>query len=224
MPETTRVLTPSAAQAYYDRFGKKQDNQGFYEDPPLEDLIAHSDFATAESVFELGCGTGKLAARLLEKHLPPSASYLGCDLSSVMIGLARDRLEPYAERARVASAEPAVRFPLADHSTDRIVSSYVLDLLSEADIRRFFSEAHRTLKPGGKVCLASLTWGIRLLPRIVSALWMLVFRLNPSTVGGCRPIHLRSFIEPQQWQVVHQRVLAPFGIPSEVLILETRRG
>jgi len=26
-------MTASEAEAYYDRFGKKQDSQGFYEDP-----------------------------------------------------------------------------------------------------------------------------------------------------------------------------------------------
>ena len=29
------MLDPAAVQAYYDRFGKKQDSQGFYEDLAL---------------------------------------------------------------------------------------------------------------------------------------------------------------------------------------------
>lgn len=218
MPDKHRVLSLSAAQAYYDRFGKKQDSQGFYEDPALDDLIAHATFKDAQSVFEFGCGTGKFAVRILENHLPPSASYLGSDVSPIMIGLAEQRIEAYAGRAQVTLSDGSVRFPLPDHSVDRVVSNYVLDLLSEENIRKFFSEAHRTLIPGGKVCLASLTRGTNLPSRIVSSLWTAVFRLSPAIVGGCRPIRFDAFVDPQQWHVVHKSILTPFGVPSEVLV------
>lgn len=222
MPRKDRVLSPSDAQAYYDRFGKKQDSQGFYEDPALNDLVAHASFQDARRIFEFGCGTGKFAKRLLEKCLPPSASYFGCDISPVMVSLAQRRLDVYGERAKVVVSVGAVRFPLADHSVDHIVSSYVLDLLSEPAIKRFFSESRRVLTPGGKVCIASLTRGVNVSSRIVSSLWMLIFRLGPAYVGGCRPIRIDAFVNPQEWRVVHRRVVTPFGVPSEVLILEMK--
>lgn len=139
-----------------------------------------------------------------------------------MIGLAKRRLEAYGERVQVVLSEGAVRFPLPDHSVDRVVSSYVLDLLSEADIGRFFAEARRVIMPGGKACIASLTGGVNFPSRIVSSLWMSIFRLSPAIVGGCRPIHVDACIDPQVWQVEHRRVVTPFGVPSEVLILETK--
>lgn len=222
MPSKDHVLSPSAAQAYYDRFGKKQDSQSFYEDPALNELVAHASFQDSRCVFEFGCGTGKFAGRLLEKYLPPSASYFGCDISPVMSGLAKRRLEVYGERAQVVLSDGAVRFPLPEHSADRVVSSYVLDLLSEADIERFFSESHRVMMPGGKVCIASLVRGVNIPSRIVSSLWMSVFRLSPALVGGCRPIQVDAFVNPQEWQVVHRRIVTPFGVPSEVLILEMK--
>jgi ubiquinone/menaquinone biosynthesis C-methylase UbiE len=224
LPDKERLLDPAAARAYYDRFGKKQDSQGFYEDPALDDLVAHALFQSARHVFEFGCGTGKLASRLLDKHLPSSANYLGCDVSPVMIGLAKRRLEAYGGRALVVLSDGAVRFPLADCSVDRIVSSYVLDLLSQADIACFFSEARRVIMPGGKVCIASLARGVNLPSRIVSFLWMAIFRLNPAIVGGCRPIHVLACIDPLEWRVVHERVVTPFGVPSEVLILEAKEA
>jgi ubiquinone/menaquinone biosynthesis C-methylase UbiE len=220
MPQRNQILTPSAAQAYYDRFGKKQDSQGFYEDPALDELVAHAKFEDSRSVFEFGCGTGKFAARLLESCLPPSTSYLGCDLSPVMIGLAEDRLREQGDRAKVVSCDGPIRFPLSEGSVDRVVSNYVLDLLSEADISRFLSESHRVLLPGGRVCIASLTRGVDLRSRIVSSVWRSVFRLRPALVGGCRPIRLDSFVDPREWRVLHRGVVTPFGVPSEVLILE----
>ncbi len=222
VPKKKRVLDSASVQAYYDHFGKKQDSQGFYEDPALDDLVAHASFPDARHVFEFGCGTGKLAASLLEKHLPFSTSYLGCDVSPVMIGLTKRKLATYGERAQAVLSDGAVWFPLSDRSVDRVVASYVLDLLSEADIGQFFAEAHRVMMPGGKVCIASLTRGINVPSRIVSSLWMSVFRLSPALVGGCRPIHVDDFVNPQEWLVVHRRVVTPFEVPSEVLILEMK--
>lgn len=94
--------------------------------------------------------------------------------------------------------------------------------MRDADIRRFFSEASRTLVPGGKVCLTSLTRGDSLTSRIVSRVWAVVFRLNPAIVGGCRPIHFDPFVDQRQWQVVYQKVLTPFEVPSEVLVLDAK--
>jgi len=222
MPGNEKVLDPAAAQAYYDRFGKKQDSQGFYEDPALDELVAHADFQDARRVFEFGCGTGKFAARLMGRHLPASASYCGSDISPVMVDLAKLRLEPYGDRAQVVLSDGAVRFPVPDRSVDRVVCTYVLDLLSKADIGQFFSEARRVLMPGGRVCIASLTRGVGIPSRIVSSLWMLVFRVNPALVGGCRPLDLDALVDPQAWQVLRRKVVAPFAVPSEVLVLQNK--
>lgn len=212
------VLTRSQARSFYDRFGKKQDAQAFYEDAALDDLIAHAAFEQAEKVFELGCGTGRFAFRLLTKQLSPSASYLGIDLSQTMIDIAAQRISPYAERAKVVQSDGSLRFPLPDRSVDRVVSTYVLDLLSETDIRQASSEARRVLIPSGKLCLVSLTHGVTFASRIVCALWSAVFRLHAPLVGGCRPIRLDSFFDQQVWSVDYRNVVTQFGVPSEVLI------
>lgn len=173
-------------------------------------------------MFEFGCGTGKLAARLLECHLPSGASYLGCDISPVMVGIGTERMKPFGARARVIRSAGAVAFPVDDHSVDRVVSCYVLDLLPEADIRRFFVEAHRVLGAGGRVCLASLTRGTSPLSRVVSSLWAGVFRIRPALVGGCRPIRLEDHVDARRWRILHRHVVTPFGVPSEVVVAETR--
>jgi ubiquinone/menaquinone biosynthesis C-methylase UbiE len=213
------VLSSSEAQAYYDQFGKKQDSQGFYEDLAIDDLIAHATFQDAEAVFEFGCGTGKFATLLLEEHLRPSATYFGCDVSPVMVELATQRIIPYAERAKVVRSDGAIHFQLTDHSVDRVICNYVLDLLSERDTRLVFAEAHRVLTLSGKLCLVSLTKGVTLLSRIVSSFWEAVFRMRASLVGGCRPIRLESYVDQGYWQIEYQKVMTAFSVPSEVLVL-----
>jgi len=220
MPERDRTLNPAALQAFYDRLGKRLDSHGFYENPAHDVLVARGGFRDARSVFEFGCGTGKLAARLLEKELPEAADYLGCDLSPVMVGLASQRLAAYGKRARVTRADGRIRFECPDRAVDRVVATYVLDLLPETEIRAFFVEAYRVLNPGGVLCLASLDGGAGLPSRLVAALWAGLFRLRPALVGGCRPIRLAPFVDQRAWGLVHDQVVTPFGIPSEVLILE----
>jgi len=212
------VLTRSQAQAFYDHFGRKQDGQAFYEDKALDDLIDHAAFEQAETVVELGCGTGRFASVLLEKHLPPSASYLGIDLSKTMIDIAEQRISPYSERAKVVQTDGSPRFPLSDHSVDRVVSTYVLDLLSETDARQAISDARRVLRPSGTLCLVSLTEGVTFASRIIALLWSAAFRLRPSLVGGCRPIELESFLDRHRWSIDYRNVISQFGVPSEVVI------
>jgi len=216
------VLTPEQARSFYDRFGARQDAQAFYEDAALEDLIAHAAFERTEKMFEFGCGTGRLALTLLREHLPVSATYLGVDLSQTMIDLASQRLHPYGERANIIHTDGAIRFPLPDNSVDRVVSTYVFDLLSDSDIRLAFAEAARVLVPGGKVCLVSLTRGITLASRIVTALWSVLSRLYAPLVGGCRPIVLLDHLDAQVWQLEYHHVVVRYGVPSEILIAVRR--
>lgn len=216
------VLEPSEMRAFYDRFGKKQDTQAFYEEPALKNLVDHAHFDAAKKVFEFGCGTGRFAGRLLAQHLPVPATYLGCDLSPTMVKLAEQRLTTHAERAQVVQSDGTVRFPLPDNSVDRVISTYVLDLLSEANIGQFFYEAHRVLNPGGKLCLVSLTDGVTFISRIVTYVWASVFRLRATLVGGCRPIHLEQYIAPDYWQPEYRNVVIAFGIPSEVVVLHVK--
>ena len=216
------MLTREEARAFYDRFGARQDRQGWYEDSALRDLLAHGDFEGAESVVEFGCGTGRLAAELLRDHLPESARYRGYDLSSTMVELARQRLAVFGDRAEVVRSGGEMRLPMAGGSCDRFLSTYVADLLPDAEIEALFAEAHRVLAPRGYLCLASLTSGITLLSRLVTAAWNLVHRVRPALVGGCRPIEMLPFLESSVWEVSHHRRLVAWGITSEVVVARNR--
>jgi ubiquinone/menaquinone biosynthesis C-methylase UbiE len=209
-------------RSFYDRFGAKQDWQRFYEGPAIRDLMAHGDFERAHAVFELGCGTGWFADRLLARYLPESASYLCFDLSSTMVALTQARLAKYDSRVQVHLTDGSLKLSLPDSQFDRMVSNYVLDILSQEDIHILLEEAHRVLVPNGYLCLISLTHGFTRLSRITVWLWSEVFTFRPNWVGGCRPVSLLKFISEKMWQVVHHNLVAPFGIPSEVVVAYKR--
>jgi len=219
---THGTLTYEQARRVYDKIGKLQDTQAFYEDSANAVLLAHARFEGARRVFELGCGTGRLAAKLLSSHLPADALYRGVDVSPKMISLARERLTAFADRAsvRLVEGEPRLDEPAAAY--DRFVSTFVLDLLSESDIVSVLAEAHRILEPHGLLAITSLSRGVGFASRISAHAWSAVHRLRPSLVGGCRPLDLEAFLAPDRWRILELVRLAPYGLPSEAVVAERR--
>jgi ubiquinone/menaquinone biosynthesis C-methylase UbiE len=212
------MLEKKRVKEFYDGFGKKQDSQAFYEDAAVEDMVRHADFGTAEAVVEFGCGTGRFAEGLLSNRLPAGARYWGCDISETMVSLAQERLRPFGTRAEVVRTDGGTSLPLPDAGADRFVSNFVLDILPDREIDQVVEEARRVLKEGGLVGLVSLTQGIGPISSLVVAVWKALYSFRPSLVGGCRPIHLGSRFVSPGWEIVHQRKMAAFGIPSQIVV------
>ena len=212
------TLTASQARRVYDRIGAGQDLQAFYEDRATAEILRNADFESAESVFELGSGTGRFAQKLLTDHLPASASYRGVDLSPKMVALAEQRLCVFGPRAQVLLSDGGPPTGESDASCDRFVSNFVFDLLSDEMIASVIEQAHRLLRPQGLLCVASLTSGSTPVTRAVAGLWSHVHRAKPALVGGCRPIDLLAFIDGARWRIVHHRRLAPLGLPCEAIV------
>ena len=213
-----QTLTHEQATRYYDRFGAKQDSQDFYEKPVVDALVQAGKFVDAKAVFEFGSGTGRLALRLLERHLAPKSLYVGVDSSATMVRLASERVRSFEPRAMIKLTDGSVEFPVPDASFDRFVSTYVLDLLSFRDIDDLLIEAHRILKPGGRLCLAGLSSGNGFRTRAVAGIWTVVHRVLPERVGGCRPIDLVGFLDFRLWDLEWSEEFAPYSVPSECLV------
>jgi len=216
-----RCLSHAASRGFYDRLGAWQDVQ-WYENRALGRLVAAGDFGAARVVCELGCGTGRLAARLLGGVLPPGAVYVAVDPSRTMARLAGGKLAAFGGRALVARTDGTVALPVADGAADRFVCAYVLDLLSEADVRAALAEARRVLAPGGLACLCALTHGTGPLSRGVTAVWGRLNRIRPVWTGGCRPLALAPLLDPAAWEVRLREVIVAWGVPSEVVIAARR--
>ncbi len=216
------VLSHEQAKVFYDRFGWKQDLQRMYEDPAVRVLEAHADFEHASAVVEFGCGTGRFARNLLERRLRPEATYLGLDISSTMVDLARENVAAWPDHARVQQTDGAPVVPLPEAACDRFLSLYVLDLLSAEEARAVVTEARRVLVPDGRLCLASLTFGQGAFSRAVCRLWSAVHGWRPELVGGCRPIQLLDFLNGG-WPVIHHAVVCTLGLCTEVVVARSPR-
>jgi SAM-dependent methyltransferase len=217
-----RLFSPGQARRFYDGLGKRLDTQAFYEEPALIDLAAHLNLKTCRAVFEFGCGTGRFAAQILQSGLPPDATYLGVDISSTMVALAKERLARFGQRARVVQSDGTPKINCESGTFDAFMCSYVLDLLPNEIISVLLGEAHRVLAPGGTLGLVSLTRGPRLLSSLVTSTLQGLHRVSPWLVGGCRPVELRSFLPDDAWTIYHRNVLTSFGIPSEIIAATKR--
>jgi len=109
---------------------------------------------------------------------------------------------------------------MADASKDRVVSTYVFDLMTDDRIQALLHQCHRILEAGGLLCHAGISPGEGVLTRTVSGVWKGLHTLAPRLVGGCQPIVLRDHLPAACWRVrSHQRVVS-FGVTSEVLVAE----
>ena len=216
--KTPGYLTAEQTRRVYDRIGRIQDLQAAYEHRAITTLLAHSDFAHAHAVCELGHGTGALAERLLRDQLPSDARFSGIDISPRMHELATRRLKAYAEQVelRLDNALPVLPYP--DASFDRFLAAYVLDLLSPDDIARAFDEAHRVLVAGGLLCLASLAAGTTRPSRLLTHAWQALWSLKPTLVGGCRPITITNHLDRAAWTLRHHQTVTTLAITSEVVV------
>lgn len=219
-----KTLSPERARRVYDRIGALQDTQAFYEDRGTGLLIRHGRFADARRVFEFGCGTGRLAQRLLSGELPHDASYRAVDLSPRMVHLAAKRLASFGLQFRVKLSEGGPPAGEPDASCDRFLSTYVLDLLPEREITAVIREAHRMLEPGGLLCLAALSTGSTPASRLVARAWAALHRANPMLVAGCRPLELLRWLSAYEWKVRSCERIAPFAVPLEVVVAERIDG
>lgn len=217
-PAVRQGLRPPVAARLYDRIGRLQDSQAPIEHAAVDRLIEAGKLREAEAVFELGCGTGAMARRLLAGVLPDNATYVGGDVSSRMVALTRRRLAPWPQRAQVVHLDGTLPLPRPDGSADRFIAAYVFDLLEAAYTRRVLDEAHRNLGDGGLLCVSSLTWGRSRPSRLVAKAWMTLWRRVPRLVGGCRPIRISDHIDPMRWKVEKDEVIESWAVPSEVLI------
>lgn len=210
------ALTSAQARRFYDRLGRGQDLQAFYEDRAVGELLARGRLDQARAVFEFGCGTGRLAARLLGQHLPAGARYLGADISDTMTSLTKARLRPFGTRAAIIQADGTRPLPLTNGAFDRFLTIYVLDLLGAAEATAIIAEARRLLQPGGLLEAVSLTHGATAPARLVSRAWTATWSRAPVLTGGCRPVSVLPLLDG--WHIEHHALASAWALTSEVVV------
>ena len=213
-------FTPDDARRFYDRFGSKQDTQGFYENPALDDLVEPRRLRACP----LGPGI-RLWNRLIRPQTLRDGSPGRCSLSRSGHQRDHDRTGDQEAGAVAGSCRGATgrwhsMSPCAQCLRRSLLSDLCVRPPGPAYSRHLIAEAHRVLIPGGLLCTVNLTHGTGAFSRFVSRLWTSICDRYPKLVGGCRPIHLTELLEPEGWRIRHHRTLVSFGICSEIMVAE----
>jgi arsenite methyltransferase len=107
-----------------------------------------------EVVADLGCGAG-IDTLLAARRVAPAGRAYGFDLLDGMVRRGQAfASEAGARNAAFIQAEMEA-LPLADASVDVVVSNGAINLSARKS--RVLAEAHRVLRPGGRLCVADLT-------------------------------------------------------------------
>ena len=99
-------------------------------------------------VVDVGFGTGLVAAQAI-RIIGDAALLTGVDPSPAMMGAS-----PLARQVKLVEGK-AERIPLPDASADFLSMGYALRHVG--DVSAAFSEIHRVLKPGGRLCVLEIT-------------------------------------------------------------------
>ena len=115
--------------------------------------VALARLEPGEDVLDLGSGGG-IDVLLSARRVGPHGRAYGVDMTAEMLALARDN----QARSGVTNAEflegRIEAVPLPDASVDVVVSNCVINL--SADKAAVFAEAHRVLRPRGRLAIADV--------------------------------------------------------------------
>ncbi len=132
-------------QSFWDRVARK------YARDPIKDMAGYTRtlectrqrLREADTVLELGCGTGTTALSLA----PSVARLVGTDVSGVMISIAREKARAQGCGNAEFEVAPADRALGADGAFDAVLAFNVLHLITDQSAT--LQQAVCALKPGG---------------------------------------------------------------------------
>lgn len=138
----------------------------FYENPTGELVYAYLPAEAYESVFDFGCGCGRVARQLMLQN-PRPRRYLGIDLHRGMIAWCQENLTPVASEFKFrhhdvfnrglnpTATERNAPFPAGDGEYSLVQAWSVFTHLTQDQTEHYLREARRILRPDG---LLHTTW------------------------------------------------------------------
>jgi demethylmenaquinone methyltransferase/2-methoxy-6-polyprenyl-1,4-benzoquinol methylase len=203
-------------QAAYDRLSRWYDLlEGNWEKSARDAGLRLLAASPGEKILELGPGTGSVCLEL-SRASGPDGRIFAIDLSTGMLDAARRRLKSTAQTDRsFFSAGDACRLPVRPACFDAVYSSFMLELFTDEEIPIVLNECRRVLKPGGRICIVSLTASGR--PSQARRIYTWCHNHFPDLVD-CRPICVKSNLDNTGYRVDKCLYTTLWRIPVEIVL------
>lgn len=118
------------------------------------DPLRWAQLTAGETVLDVGCGAG-IDVLLAEMEVAPKGRAIGVDLLTGMV----ERARALAAGAGIDNVEfrqaEMEALPLDDACVDVVIANGSINLSARKS--RVLAEAHRVLRPGGRLCVTDLT-------------------------------------------------------------------
>jgi ubiquinone/menaquinone biosynthesis C-methylase UbiE len=216
-PTISRVnRTRSETRAAYDRLSRWYDLlAGNWEQAPRLAGLKLLDVQPGEMVLEIGSGTGQTLSTLAQAA-GEGGRVIGLDLSPGMLAAAGTRLERtvLAGRVRFCCSDAAC-LPFTSESCDALFSSFTLELFDTPDIPLVLQECRRVLRPGGRLCVISLSREGPARKMVEIYEWS---HARFPAVVDCRPIFARQSLEDAGFKIGEARQVSLWGLPVEIVL------
>lgn len=137
----------------FDRAASLYDTYADFQRIVLKKLLSQLPVESADSVLDLGTGTGQALEQLTSRLTP--ASCIALDLSLQMLGVASTRFSHSQNVHYVCSDAEAL--PFSVNAFDCIFSSLAVQWCLQP--RKLFNELYRVTKPGGFMVFSTLLEG-----------------------------------------------------------------
>lgn len=140
-------LGDTESRAKLHVMGSEKEEDFVTEGVRTHDVLARTvGIGPEDIVLEIGCGVGRVGRALA----PVCRQWIGCDVSSNMLEHTRRRLQEFPNVTLVEISGCDLK-PIPDQSVDVVYCTIVFMHLEEWDRYNYVLEAHRVLRPGGRV-------------------------------------------------------------------------
>lgn len=207
--------TRAQARSTYNRLSRWYDALAASEHVLIDRGLRLLAIRSGETVLDIGFGTAR-STLALSRQTGVSGVVAGIDHSMGMIKMAVAKLVHMQLYDRpFLHLGDAVALPYASAFFNAIFSSFTLELFDTPEVPSVLSECLRVLKPGGRMCVVSLSKPAH--SNLILDLYEWFHRKLPVLVD-CRPIPVKLWLNDAGFRVHAASNYAMWGLPVEIVL------